>query len=483
MYCDSKIHPGLAAILEFEEYRLGLPIEAHSLHLMNAGLPFRPVIEINIHTARDLDRIPVLFDNEVMELSVAAHMCDDNQFVGFADRNGDLCPLAGITGNRLNIYVDLNRVFRNPGDVGRKPLNGSKVCGHPGNRIADLILARALPIIVGNIRRHDWKQEGELYTRAKLSAQEETARRWERNVRENGRAIEEKTFEINSLARKNAELREQLRLRKLVTNKRREREATEEHAQLRQLLGRSLRQIEVRDGHLKTLTTPIDIDHHGYQYEFGCFWIHVPLNGGRLEIRPENTGNEVDDFSHPHIASDGYPCLGNIGSTLAQLLGEGRMFEAVTLMLEFLRSYNPDNPYLRIERWNPDWEDDDDRFESCYNNASLSDCATCNDEDCPYQDGSARRCVENTDTEDCIECNSCGERRHAIEHCRNNNEHWECVQCQTQCPWAGDAESCRAMYAGDQCTDCPNDDCNYYIEEENDEDDNREVPAVAAAGG
>ena len=221
------------------------------------------------------------------------------------------------------------------------------------------------------------------------------------------------------------------------------------------------------EGNLRCLSGSINIEYGGVTYELGCYWIVLPLGQGRLTITPEDRSHDVEGYPHPHIASDGTPCLGNIGASVAQLRGEGKHFECVTMLLEFLRSYNPDNPYLRIERWDPDWQDDDDRFDSCYDDASLSDCATCNDDECHHLDGARRRCYEHTDTNDCIECAGCNRRRDAIDHCRERHESHECVTCETECTFAGDVEACFETHAGENCATCLNEDCDHHKENQN----------------
>ena len=470
MHCDNSINPGLAALLKFEEQRLGLPLEVQSRSLseLPAFHPFRPVVEVTIHSRMHFPKetFPVLLSDELIEITAPVYVAGDEHVVGFEDRNGSLCPLAGVTGNRLNIYFDLNELVSGNGNVRRKPVNGGKLSGNPGNRVAELIFSQAMPVIVGNIRRHDWGEERDRYVRTKLQARLEMTAEWQRSIRQNDQAIEEKTWEISNLARQNTELRERLRVHNLLTRKRLEREGKEEHRLLVQMLGRSLRALEVGNEKLEVLTTPISIDYGGYLYEFGGFNLELPLGNGHVVIKPADSAHVVEGYPHPHISSDNVPCLGNIGATVAQLTGEGKLYEAVTLLLEFLRSYNPDNPYLKIERWDPDWEDEDDRFESCYNNASLSDCATCDDWDCGYKDGAARRCLENTDTEDCIVCAACDLRDDAIRGCRENHEPFECVECGTSCPWAGNARLCREAHDGEDCAGCANADCQYHQPEE-----------------
>ena len=471
MYCNQPIHPALAGLLQFEEQRLGIPVEVirKPLYQASPSSPFRPVMEVRIHTGTRPETFPILLDDELLEITVPAYVEPNATEVGFKDATGQLCPLAGVTGNVTTLYFDVDELFTSPAKINRRPTNGSRPTGHPGNKVADLIFSLAFAVALGNIRRYDWKKETEEYTRHVAAARERMVGEWRNAYRHNEREVEEKSWELQRLARKNAELRQRIRTHDLLTRKRIERKAREDHSGLVRLLGRGLGSIEVVDGVLRAVTAPVEIIWQGFTYDMGRYVISIPLGEGRLTIKPKD-GNEVEGYPHPHVASDGTPCLGNMGATVAQLLGEGEHFQLVTTLLEFLRSYNPDNPYLKLERWDPDFEDDDDRFESCYDNASLSDCATCNDWDCPHREGAENRCYEHTDVHDCIDCGACDRHRAAIDHCREMNEAHVCVTCEQECTYAGDEEACHEAHAGELCNDCPNDNCNHH-EENNDETD------------
>lgn len=467
------LHPGLESVMAFEEARIGIPIERRRcpLSVLSATSSFRPIVELNIHMGGPEERFPVLFDDELMELEAGIFVTSDRELVGFKNRDGSLCPLAGVTENRVNIYFDLDRTFRDPDAVHRRPANGTPLTGQPGNHLAELVLSQALPVAIHNIRNHDWSKEREAYTRYRLTARERVVDEWRRAVRENDQTIEDRSWQIRTLSEKNQELRGRIRLHDLLTKKRMTRQAHEDHTQLVRMLGRGLRSIQITSGLLKVLTAPVEIHWDGDRYEMGCYWIDLPLGEGRLNIRNEDSDRAVDDYPHPHVGTDGYPCLGNIGGTVAQLLGEGENAQLVTLLLEFLRSYNPDNPYLRLERWDPNWEDEDDRWETCYDNASLSDCATCDDWDCPHREDAQRRCYENTDTSDCIACAGCDLHREAIESCRNDHAPNECVTCEVDCPYSDDEEECFQTHDGECCPDCDNTNCTHFCEENDDDED------------
>ena len=464
MYSRSKLHPALVCLLEFEELRLGVPVEVERKPLYNfPPTSTRPVIEVRIHSGTRPETFPILLADELLEVTAPAHLTVEDREVGFRDRTGQFCPLAGVTDNRVTLYFDLNELF-SEGNVRRTPINGT-VSGHPGNKVADLVFSQALTIAHRNIRKYDWKKEVREYTSHVIAGRRQTVEEWRTAYRQNEREIEEKSWDIQQLARKNAELRQSIRLHDLLTVKRVERKAREDHQNLVRLLGRGLMSIQVTRGTLTLTTSPVEIAWGGVTYDMGRYTIAVPLGEGRLTIQPAD-GNEVEGYSHPHVATDGTPCLGNMGATVAQLLGEGEHFQIVTTMLEFLRSYNPDNPYLRLERWDPDREDEDDRYESCYEDASLYDCATCTDIDCHHRSGAADRCFDNTRTQNCIECQACYHHEDAIEVCRGKHAPEDCFACENECEYAGDADACLGVHDGENCPDCPNENCNHHPEGE-----------------
>ena len=469
MHTERHLHPALSGLLQFEEQRLGVPIEAvkKALYNFSPAPAFRPVIEVRIHTGTRPESFPVLLADEQLEITAPAYVTTEAREVGFADATGQFCSLAGITDNRVTLFFDLNEVFY-PGNVVRKPTNGTAPTGNPGNKVAALVFDQAFAIAVGNIRRYDWKKEQQAYLQSVYTAWQKSVTELTQNLHQNERSLEQMSWDIRTLARKNAEFRQQLRHHNLFTRKRLERKARDDHATLVRMLGRGLKSFRIDDGFLHASTFPISIEWHGTRYDMGQYVISIPIGDGRLRITSTD-GSEVEGYSHPHIASDGAPCFGNIGGTVAQLLGEGEYCQVVVLMLEFLRSYNSDNPYLRIERWDPDWEDDEDRYESCYDNASLSDCATCNDWDCHHREGAERRCYEHSDTDDCISCGGCDHHRDAMNDCRDNQNCYECVTCTRECAFAGDVEACFDSHSGELCPDCPNTDCTHHEETDNED--------------
>ena len=115
MYCQQSIHPALAGLLQFEEQRLGIPIEVvrRSLYNLAPSPPFRPVIEVRIHTGTAPETFPVLLPDELLEITAPVHVTTEARDVGFTDATGQLCPLAGVTGNVITLHFDNQVLTRN----------------------------------------------------------------------------------------------------------------------------------------------------------------------------------------------------------------------------------------------------------------------------------------------------------------------------------------------------------------------------------
>ncbi|MCX6069394.1 MAG: hypothetical protein NTU91_00835, partial [Chloroflexi bacterium] len=84
-------------------------------------------------------------------------------------------------------------------------------------------------------------------------------------------------------------------------------------------------------------------------------------------------GKEAEGYPHPHVDSSGRPCLGNISADVARAVGRMRLAEALTLLYDFLSSYNSDGPYIRIGKFDPEYNDPDD-----------NPCDDCDDYHSPY---------------------------------------------------------------------------------------------------
>jgi len=134
-------------------------------------------------------------------------------------------------------------------------------------------------------------------------------------------------------------------------------------------------------------THPIEIEHDGYTYHFDAYEVEVNLRQGKVFI---SGGTNVNGYVHPHVTDDsGNICFGNIGHLVSRLAGELDLFGLFQLVHQFLTTYNENDPYQKIEKWDPNYEEPDE-------------------DDEPY----------------CSWCDSYG---HSVEECESC---WWCEHCQ-----------------------------------------------------
>jgi hypothetical protein len=349
---------------------------------------------------------------------------------------------------------------------------------NPAHQVFDAIFSKALLLAVEAVKTHDWKKEADSYVRMKLDVLDRSTRSWREEIARNDRDIDEKTWQIMGLVTRNERLRESLCGFQDATRTEHRRKAVEEHGEMIKMLGAgAIRALRCDGGNVEFETGKVEIDYDDFLHVLGPFRVELNLADGTVRITGVSGAPKVDGYAHPHVASGGTPCLGNMAPVIAKTLGAGDVVGAIGTTLEFLRSYNHGNGYVDLMRWNPDYEDEDEKYERCYENSACHDCVVCGDEACPYRDGSEHRCWENADTQQCIDCGDCSYRDTAITNCREEHEPWECTECMRSCTWAGDTASC---HEADRCGDCPLNACRHHPDHAKDNDDAQGAEPQAA---
>lgn len=90
--------------------------------------------------------------------------------------------------------------------------------------------------------------------------------------------------------------------------------------------------------------------------------VEVPIGKFRIEIHPErgiyfhniSPGMRAEGYSgahHPHVYSNGQPCLGDFGRPIAEALALLHLDVALQLAWQFLNQYNPESPVQFITPW------------------------------------------------------------------------------------------------------------------------------------
>jgi hypothetical protein len=110
-----------------------------------------------------------------------------------------------------------------------------------------------------------------------------------------------------------------------------------------------VRRVEAVGSMIRVLTEPVSIDYEGHRYRIGEFAIELGLDFGIRVVNLSNTSWSTG-WDHPHVQG-GYPCLGNLKEGCELLLGEFQLVPLVSLLLQFLESYDRVSAYGPITLW------------------------------------------------------------------------------------------------------------------------------------
>jgi hypothetical protein len=107
--------------------------------------------------------------------------------------------------------------------------------------------------------------------------------------------------------------------------------------------------VAVEAGRISVTTTPVAIMHEGESYLIGSFAILVDFEHG---VRISNIANtsQRTGWDHPHVQGTA-PCLGNLQEGCEILLGQVELVPLVSLLIQFLDTYQPETAYAPITLW------------------------------------------------------------------------------------------------------------------------------------
>ena len=177
------------------------------------------------------------------------------------------------------------------------------------------------------------------------------------------------------------------------------------------------RELKVDGDSVIGTTYEVVISYDGCEYRFEEYAIEVDLRQGKIYI---TGGTNCNGYIHPHVSDESSNiCWGNIGPLVQRLIGQLDLFPLFQLVHQFLTSYNSSDPFQLIEKWDPDWVEEEP-------------------DDEPY-------------------CSYCDDYGHTISECESS---WWCEHCNE--------------YVDHDEEDCPN--------RPNEEPETEEAHAVAEAG-
>ena len=256
--------------------------------------------------------------------------CGDETFV-----------VASVEGRRVRLAFDLERLFEVPGEI------------QPG-LILEAVLGASLPLASAHIQSYDWQRERTEFGAWMVASVDGMVRNWKNAIRDNEYEANRLTSQISGLVRKNGELREQIVALEATTRPAQEEKARQEFAALVKMIPSPVVSVEVDYGKLSIVLEPLTLEHDSTVYQMGSYTLTITAD--KVHIWSDGGFS----YPHPHVSSDGVPCWGNLGPGIGKLLGEGQYAALVSVILEFLHSYNERDAYRHIETWDPDYNCDDD---------------------------------------------------------------------------------------------------------------------------
>jgi hypothetical protein len=178
--------------------------------------------------------------------------------------------------------------------------------------------------------------------------------------------------------------------------------AERDYSSILKLVPSHYKRIEILVNEIRAYTHTIYIVYEGSEYLIGDFCVMIEPSTGTLTI--DNLTNKLEDrFDHPHV-DNGHPCLGNAEPGILKMLSELELFGVLEAVYRFLHSYNADSPYVTIEHYDPEYEDNDDKYNRCHEDNSGFDCVRCGDDSCPFYQDAFEDCYEGSTYEDCVHC-------------------------------------------------------------------------------
>lgn len=108
-----------------------------------------------------------------------------------------------------------------------------------------------------------------------------------------------------------------------------------------------VREVHVLEDRLRVFTDTVDAMVASKRYRLGRFRLDICFNG---DVAIKNLTQAYGYYDHPHVWN-AKPCLGNIRLNVSKLVGEFQWVATAELLLEYLKTVNPNGWYTPIDHW------------------------------------------------------------------------------------------------------------------------------------
>ena len=296
-----------------------------------------------------------------------------------------------------------------------------------------------------------------------MRRREETAelqvQQWENNLEIHRQRAREASGELDRYLKELRIIKGDRRRKKVL--------AAREAKTFLQLMPGVLVNIEVTDEKILCYTGPITIERPMKTFDMGVYRIELPLVEGSTweSIKIWADKPPYGDHQHPHVNGRGICCLGNMEQAVDDHLRRKEYVTLAVLLVEFLGTYNPGSPYYQL---------DESSYQECLeegDGADVTNCADCDDTDCPHWSSRHDRCWAHHHSSkeyiQCLECRMCDFHERARQYCERvqlrARTAWNCISCIADCDNTGNHERCRSHHNGELCSrGCPQNECNHH---------------------
>ena len=332
-------HPNMQPYLADLEQRVGLPVNYRRYASRYAEvLPFRPEIELWGPCTGAPTPFHLPHQGTVRDLVLVWSLPQQGERIEF-EHDGNVFPVAAVTGRKVQLVFDLEALFENPGEL------------QPG-QVLDTVLEPALHKAAAFVRAYDFSAERTRFVAWNVNGLDAQVAAWRGQLRDNDYELDRIFTMTANLVRKNLQIKELVAMAGTTTKAELTKRAGDEFGELRKMVPDVVESFDVEDGQLAVRLAPLTLEYDGVDYEMGRYTLTVGNDTVRIYC------DRGLRYPHPHVSSDGVPCWGNLGPSMARLLGERQYAGLVAAIVTFLHSYNERDAYRSIEHWDPDYDED-----------------------------------------------------------------------------------------------------------------------------
>jgi hypothetical protein len=121
-------------------------------------------------------------------------------------------------------------------------------------------------------------------------------------------------------------------------------------AELERLHGvQGVRGVQATGSTLRVQTESIIVAWGERHFDLGAYCLVLDLDGD-VRVEALDRRGPKPHWDHPHV-QDGLPCLGNLREGVLKLIAEYELAIASQVLIDFLRTYDPDTAYTPIVGW------------------------------------------------------------------------------------------------------------------------------------